>query len=102
MSMSSYNKRLNRLAGKFGFRVRKVPFTNDILSVQFRSHHLMTIPKKMLAEPNPIYRDWFGHVHPHYFECEHKLKNWNFLVKRTPYIERYEEDFPWKPFAKPL
>lgn len=99
---SRHNHRLERLVKKFSFRIRKVPFTNDILSVQFRNQHLMTVPKKIYSEPNPYYRDWLGHVMPHYFETEHQLKNWNFIVKRTPYIEKYEKDFPWKPFKKPL
>lgn len=97
-----FSSRLARLAKKFGMRIRKVPFTNDILSVQFRNHHLMTIPKKLYGEPNMRYRDRFNHVQPHYFDREHKLKNWNFIVKRTGYIEKYEKDFPWEPFRKPL
>lgn len=98
----SFSNRFAEKAKKHGFRIRKVPFTNDILSVQYRGHHIMTIPKKLYGFPNYFYRDRMNHVQPHYFDREHKLKNWNFLIKRTPYIEDYEKDFPWKPFQKPL
>lgn len=95
----------NRFAGKVkekGFRIRKVPFANDILSVQFRNHHLFTIPRKMYGFPNFFYRDRFNHVQPDFFDREKKLKDWVFTVKRTPYIQNYEKDFPWSPFRKPL
>lgn len=96
------SNRFREKAKGWGFRIRKVPFTNDILSVQYRNHHLLTIPKKLYGEPNVFYRDRMNHEQPHYFDREQKLKNWNFTIKRTPYLQKYEQDFPWEPFRKPL
>lgn len=98
----SCSKRFQAKAEKKGFRIRKVPFATDILSVQYRNHHIMTIPRKIYGEPNIRYRDRFNHVQPDYFDREQKLKNWVFTIKRTPYIQKYEKDFPWEPFRKPL
>ena len=102
MCSSQYSKKFFWLAKRFGFRIRKVPFACDVLSVQYRNHHIMTIPRKLYGEPNVFYRDRFNHIHPHYYDREHKLKNWNFLIKRAAYIEKYEKDFPWRPFQKSL
>lgn len=93
MRYSSYTEKFATLAKRYGFRIRKVPFANDILSVQYRNHHIMTIPKRMYGEPNLFYRDRFNHVHPHYYEREHRLKNWNFLIKRAGHIDKYEREF---------
>lgn len=52
----------------------------------------MTIPKKMYGfrKPNYCPQGW-NKPHPDYFALEHQLKNWNILIKRTPYIkEAYE------------
>lgn len=86
---------LHNLAKKFGFRIRKVYNTNDVLSVQYRNHHIMTIPKKIYNEYNIFYRDRFNHIQPDFYDRKNKLKNWNFIIKRTPYIEKYEKE--WRP-----
>jgi hypothetical protein len=82
------SKRFKKLAEKYGFRIRKVPYRNDILSVQYRNHHIMTIPKKMYGFIKPSYcpMGW-NKPHPDYFRLEHELKNWNLLIKRTPYLK---------------
>jgi hypothetical protein len=98
----SFSERFEKKAKKYGFRIRKVPFLNDVLSVKYRNHHIMTIPRKLYGFPNLYYRDAANHVQPDYFDREHRLKNWNFIIKRTPHIENYERDFPWEPFGKPL
>ena len=87
------NKRFEQLATKYGFRIRKCPNRNDILSVQYRNHHIMTIPKKMYGfiKMNYCPIGW-NKPHPDYFRLEHELKNWNLLIKRTPYLkEAYDE-----------
>ena len=86
------NKRFSKLATKYRFRIRKVPNRNDILSVQYRNHHIMTIPKKMYPFIKPHYCPiGWDKPHPDYFRLEHELKNWNLLIKRTPYLkEAYE------------
>lgn len=87
------NERFKKLATKYGFRIRKVPGRPDILSVQYRNHHIMTIPKKMYGFVKSRYRPlYWDKPHPDYFTLEHKLKNWNLIIKRTNYMqEAYEE-----------
>ena len=97
--MESY--RFKKLAEKYGFRIKKVSncqYVNgklvgilrrpDILSVQFKNHHIMTIPKKMYGFMKRGYRPMgWNRPHPDYFTCEHQIKNWNLIIKRTPYME---------------
>lgn len=95
------NDRFSQLAKKYGFRIKSVSnpyYVNgelkkvvrrpDILSVQYRNHHIMTIPRKMYGFVKNGHRPigWYK-AHPDYFKLEHELKNWNLLIKRTPYIE---------------
>ena len=86
MSMP-HSKRFQDSIQKFGFKIRKVPFRPDILSVQFMNKHLMTIPKRMYSRPSPKHLDMGGLEHPDYFECERQSIGWNARVKRTPYLE---------------
>lgn len=94
----SYSANFARLAKRLGFKIRPVSaMVNgqfirrpDVLSVSYNGHHLMTIPKKMYGEPNPKYKTLEGNVQPMYYECEYKLKNWHFLVKRTPHIQELD------------
>lgn len=95
------NTRFKKLAEKYGFRIKQVsnPYYEngklvkivrrpDILSVQYQNHHIMTIPRKMYAFLKPGYHPiGWAKPHPDYFKLEHELKNWNLLIKRTPYIE---------------
>ena len=82
------NKRFEKLAIKYGFRIRKVFNRPDILSVQYQNHHIMTIPKKMYGFVKAGYRPMgWDKPHPDYFRLEHQLKNWNLLIKRTPYLK---------------
>lgn len=82
------SKRFAKLAMVYGFRIRKCPNRNDILSVQYHNHHIMTIPRKMYGfiKPNYCPMGW-NKPHPDYFKLEHELKNWNLLIKRTPYLK---------------
>ena len=72
---------------KFGFKIQKVAFRPDILSVQYMNKHLMTIPKRMYDRTNPKYTDITGIQHPDYFECEQKANSWNTKLKRTDYLQ---------------
>ena len=91
----SYSRQFARLAQRLGFKIRSVSmFVNgqfvrrsDILSVTCQGHHLMTIPRKMYGQPHPRYKTLEGNVHPMYYECEYKLKNWHYLVKRSPHLQ---------------
>jgi len=83
--------RFEKLTRKYGFKIKKVFNRPDILSVQYHNHHIMTIPKKMYSIPRPAYRDILGHQHPDYFACEHRIKNWNLIIKRTPHIQEREK-----------
>jgi hypothetical protein len=48
----------------------------------------MTIPKKMYGFIKPSYCPiGWNKPHPDYFRLEHELKNWNLLIKRTPYLK---------------
>jgi hypothetical protein len=87
------NSRFKKLADKYGFRIRKVPQRNDILSVQYRNHHIMTIPRKMYGYVKEKYRPiGWNKPHPDYFTLEHQLKNWNLIIKRTPYLKEAYDD----------
>lgn len=81
------NERFEKYIKQFGFKIRKVAFRPDILSVQFMNKHLMTIPKKMYGHPNPRYTDMSGNTHPDYFECEKQAQQWNIRVKRSNFLE---------------
>lgn len=72
---------------KFGFKIQKVAFRPDILSVQYMNKHLFTIPKRMYDKPNPNYKDISGIEHPDYFDCETKAVAWNMKVKRSDFLE---------------
>jgi len=97
--------RFKKLAEKYGFRIKKVSnkyYVNeklqkivrrpDILSVQFKNHHIMTIPKRMYPFIKQGHRPiGWNRPHPDFFTLEHQLKNWNLIIKRTPYMkETYE------------
>ena len=84
---------------KYGFKIRKIAFRPDILSVQFMNKHLMTIPRKMYDQPKPHYTDIAGNPHPDYFECEQKALAWNMKVKRSDYLE---EDWELELYFKKL
>ena len=95
------SNRFQKLALKYGFKIKKVSnnhYVNnkltevvrrpDILSVQYQNHHIMTIPKKMYPFMKLGYKPLgWNRPHPDYFKLEHELKNWNLIIKRTPYIE---------------
>lgn len=92
------NERFNRLAQDYGFQIKdtfaminnvwlKRP---DILSVSYHGHHIMTIPSKLYGQPTES-KTLEGSPQPMYFDCEYKLKNWNILIKRTPYIKGIEK-----------
>jgi hypothetical protein len=93
--------RFKKLANKYGFRIKKVSNTYyinnkiekivrrpDILSVQYQNNHIMTIPKKMYGFIKRGYHPIGQNVSfEDFFRIEHKLKNWNLIIKRTPYIQ---------------
>lgn len=85
--------RFKKLADRYGFRIQKVAYRPDILSVQYMGKHLMTIPKRMYSEPFPKHTDMTGINHPDFFECEKRIVAWNIRVKRTEFLEeeRYAE-----------
>lgn len=47
----------------------------------------MTIPKRIYGFPTESHKDLLGRQHPDYFDLEHKLRNWNYLIKTTNYLE---------------
>lgn len=93
------NKRFKELADCYGFRIGDAyAMINgvwcrrpDVQTVKFKGHHIMTIPRKIHGEPNERYRTLEGTQMPMYFDLEYKLKNWNILIKRTPYIEERDK-----------
>jgi hypothetical protein len=95
----SYSENFAQLAKRYGFKIRPVSAMvngqflrrQDVLSVSYNNHHLMTIPKKMYGQPNPKYKTLEGNVQPMYYECEYKLKNWKYLVTRTPHIRELDK-----------
>jgi len=91
--------RLQPLAEEYGFTV--VPAfaminntwtkRHDIVSIRYRGHHIMTAPLKMLGWPNERYKTIEGKEQPMFFEREHRLRNWNLVIKNTPHIQQLEE-----------
>lgn len=63
----------------------------DIVSIRYKGHHIMTAPLKMHGQPNPNYKTLDGLQHPTFFDQEHKLRNWNLIIKNTPHIQKLEE-----------
>ena len=87
------NKRFSKLIKRFNFKIKKVPFRTDILSVQYRGTHMFTIAKKLYPFFKPGYTDMLLHTpHPDYFNREIKAKQWNFKVKQTPYLWNIENE----------
>lgn len=101
------SKRFKELALSKGFKLEKVSnnwynekgellafkHRPDILSVQYRNRHVMTIPKRMYGFSKVGYRALDNFMFKNYFEYEHELKNWDLLIKRTPqFKEMYDEN----------
>ena len=81
------SKRFEEVIKKYGFKIQKIAFRPEILSVQFQNKHLMTIPKVMYEHPVEGYKDMAGLTHPDYYDCETKALSWNMNVKRTEFME---------------
>lgn len=64
---------------------------SDIVSLRYHGHHIMTAPLKMLREPKEGYKTYEGVDLPFFFEIEHKLRNWNLIIKNTPHIQKLDE-----------
>ena len=90
--------RFKELAEDYGFQIKDTfAMINgvwcrrpDIQSVSYHGHHIMTIPAKIQSQPTEQ-RTLEGSKQPMYFDLEHKLKNWNILIKRTPHIQALEK-----------
>lgn len=87
ISMYGCNKRFKRHVKRFGFRIQKIPFRPDILSVQYMNKHLMTIPRVIYTFPSPSHKDMAGHVNPDYFDLEKRATEKNVMVKRSNFLE---------------
>lgn len=79
--------RFERYIQKYNFKIRKVAFRPDILSVQYMNKHLFTIPRHIYTNKNIAYRDISGLQHPDYFEIESKAQEWNIRVKRSDFLD---------------
>jgi hypothetical protein len=84
--MSGSNKRFRNHIRKFGFKIRKIPFRPDILSVQFMNKHLMVIPRTIYPFPSLLNTDMLGHTHPDYFDLEKRAIEMNLKVKRSNFL----------------
>ncbi len=67
----------------------------DIVSIRYKGHNIMVAPLKMMGRPIPAYKTLEGAEQPMFFDIEHKLRNWNLIIKNTPHIQRLEEK-EWK------
>ena len=91
--------RFEKIAKELGFRIVPVyALINnihtrrpDINVVQYKGHHVMTIPSKILNFPDQYYKTLEGIQQPMYFDLEHKLRNWKILLTRTPHLQGLEE-----------
>lgn len=81
------NKRFEKFIKKYGFKIRKVAFRPDLLSMQFMNKHLLTIPKRMYPFPSPDHKSMEGIPFPDYFDRENQAVAWNKKVKRTNFLE---------------
>jgi hypothetical protein len=79
--------RFEEVIKKYGFKIRKIAFRQDIKSVQFQNKHLFTIPTVMYDHKSTRHCDMTGTQHPDYYECEQKANAWNIKVKRTDFLE---------------
>jgi len=84
------NDRLERLLSRLRFKVKKVRNRNDILSVQYRNHHLFTIPKTTHTQIIPEHRTREGMVMPDFFDREQTAKTYDLRVRQTPYLHEKE------------
>lgn len=81
------SRRFADVIKKYGFKIRKVAFRPDILSVQYMNKHLFTIPKRMYDHVAHRHIDMTGLQHPDYYDLENKANAWNIKVKRSPFLE---------------
>lgn len=81
------NKRFEKFIKKYGFKLRKVAFRPDLLSMQFMNKHLLTIPKRMYSFRNPDHKAMDDYPFPDYFDRENHAVAWNKKVKRTDFLE---------------
>lgn len=81
------NERFEKFIAKYGFKIRKIPYRSDILSVQFKNLHIMTIPAQMYAFEIKGHNDNSGNQHPDYFDREHYSVAWNKRLRDTNYFE---------------
>ncbi len=95
------------MTDKYGFKIKKVSnmwfdydtgklvkfvYRPDILSVQFRNHHCLTIPKKMYGFHKAGHRTIDKKAaFQTYFFYEHQLKEFDITIKRTPYLNTLHE-----------
>ena len=63
----------------------------DVVGIQYHGHHIMSAPLKMLGYPNERYKTMEGNVLPMFFDREHKLRNWNLILKKSPHLEKLEK-----------
>jgi hypothetical protein len=85
--MYPFNKKFQKHIKKFGFKIRKIPFRPDIMSVQFMNKHLMTIPRTIYPFVSLDHKDMGGHIHPDYYELEKQSIFKNIMVKRSNMLE---------------
>lgn len=91
--------RFKKLAERLGFKIKPTGcFINgtfsrrpDVMSVQYKGRHIMTIPKRILGFPSQGHRNLIGQVNPDYFELEYKLKSWNKTIKETNWLHDEQE-----------
>jgi hypothetical protein len=86
--------RFKKLAESKGFKLVPVgcfingTFTRrpDLLSVQYKKRHIMTIPTRILGFPSETHCNLTGQMNPDYFHLEHQLRSWNQIIKTTNYL----------------
>lgn len=83
------NKRFEKFIKKYGFKVRKIAFRNDILSVQYKNMPLMVIPRDMYAFPMQNHTDRNGIVHPDYFDREHYAVAWHKRLSMSNHFDDF-------------
>ncbi len=84
------NDRMERLLLRLRFKVKKVRNRNDILSVQYRNHHLFTLPKVIHTQIISEHKTREGMTMPDFFDREQTAKTYDLRARQTPYLQEKE------------
>jgi len=91
-------RQLEKLCQQLGFTINPIgAMINgvwvtrpDVVSVRKSGYHLLTIPKVVYDHPTEA-KTLEGLAQPMFYELEHKLKSWAFVMQRSDWLKEREK-----------